>query len=354
MFCKLGPKELFKLFNAGNDSTNEQQDNHIKTSSEFSWVHNWLTQVLSSPVKFDGGERHGHALQAGILVTVLDSCANFFESIPDGVKPDFKNFVSSLVLSFIESPLSALTLKELDLKVVAFFFALTEEPMGGGQYDTIYPFQEYALGFYPFSSLLQHSCDPNVFVQPDNRSGKIAVQTIRCLKAGEKLSFCYGQSFLSAVLDDRQSSLQQHFRLTCECIACREGWPWLPELDLWKGRLSCPSCTLTFRYEDRVTNEFECCILNANELKCRRCGRDYSGWDEGGDQFDLIAKFTDNIALKFSAKEMIKRNRPCEAISGILTSLRFFQEALCPPVTIFYDTQEAYKIALALIVRFAG
>ncbi|KAL7305327.1 hypothetical protein TKK_0002457 [Trichogramma kaykai] len=74
----------------------------------------------------------------------------------------------------------------------------------------------------PYSSLLNHSCYPNVertFARP----GKIVLFSTRPIERGEQLYDSYGP-VVGIDRQERQDYLRDYFGFTCECRACRENW----------------------------------------------------------------------------------------------------------------------------------
>lgn len=85
-------------------------------------------------------------------------------------------------------------------------------------------------GSYPFISLINHHCAPNVnriFVQDKN---VLIVQ--RPIKKGEQLFDNYGCNFVNMPKKYRISELQQRYRFKCSCEACENDWPLLPRLKI--------------------------------------------------------------------------------------------------------------------------
>jgi SET and MYND domain-containing protein 4 len=83
-------------------------------------------------------------------------------------------------------------------------------------------------GSYPFCSLLNHSCSPNVsriFVNE-----KIAVIVQRPIETGDQLFDNYGYNFTNVPKDDRQTELTRQYKFRCSCEACVNNWPILPGL----------------------------------------------------------------------------------------------------------------------------
>ena len=85
----------------------------------------------------------------------------------------------------------------------------------------------YGSGIFPFMSLLNHSCYPNVHtIAVDN---KIVLTVSRPIKAGEQIFITYGYSSVSYKLEERKQGLAD-YKFVCDCIACIEDYPKLKKL----------------------------------------------------------------------------------------------------------------------------
>ena len=85
----------------------------------------------------------------------------------------------------------------------------------------------YGSGVFPFMSLLNHSCYPNVdTVAVDN---KFVLTVTRPIKAGEQIFITYGYSSVLYTRKEREKLLAR-YKFTCDCIACIEDYPKLEKL----------------------------------------------------------------------------------------------------------------------------
>ena len=86
-------------------------------------------------------------------------------------------------------------------------------------------------GMFPFLSLLNHSCCPNVKnITVDN---KFVLVVSRPIKAGEQIFVYYGNSYFQDARDERRQKLAR-YKFNCDCIACIEDYPKLknyPKID---------------------------------------------------------------------------------------------------------------------------
>lgn len=86
-----------------------------------------------------------------------------------------------------------------------------------------------ANGIFPFLSLLNHSCDPNVTFIQDN---EIYLVVRKVVKPGEQLFYHYSQPFFTSDLKSRQTMLRQNFFFDCKCEACLKDYPIKEKLPL--------------------------------------------------------------------------------------------------------------------------
>ncbi|KAG5671093.1 hypothetical protein PVAND_001307 [Polypedilum vanderplanki] len=74
-----------------------------------------------------------------------------------------------------------------------------------------------------FSSLLNHSCAPNI--KRLNYKNKNIIIVSRPIKAGQQLFDSYRQNFNLQVKEERQENLLKHYGFKCDCEACMNNWP---------------------------------------------------------------------------------------------------------------------------------
>lgn len=85
-------------------------------------------------------------------------------------------------------------------------------------------------GGYPFLSLLNHSCSPNVNRIFIDNMNILVVQ--RPIKNGDQLFDDYGYNFTNMTREHRQIGLLKQYRFGCCCEACVNEWPLLSELKI--------------------------------------------------------------------------------------------------------------------------
>lgn len=112
---------------------------------------------------------------------------------------------------------------------------------------------EYGTAIFPFSSLLNHSCIPNV--SKIFGKGTVVMYAKRAIKAGEQLFDSYGQHLHHghARLVDRQRKLRIQYHFECKCKACRFDYPLLKEMQQPRNKRFFETCLKdlkkTFSYD---------------------------------------------------------------------------------------------------------
>jgi hypothetical protein len=83
--------------------------------------------------------------------------------------------------------------------------------------------EQYGSASYPFCSLINHSCAPNVVRVSYNCINYLMVN--RPIKAGGQLFDNYGYHHCLEVLSKRQKSLKNQYMFDCTCAACEHNYP---------------------------------------------------------------------------------------------------------------------------------
>lgn len=78
-------------------------------------------------------------------------------------------------------------------------------------------------GCFLFSSLLNHSCAPNI--RRPNIDDKIVMIVSRPIPRGGQLFDCYRANFNTVPTSERQEVLMQDYGFQCDCEACSGDWP---------------------------------------------------------------------------------------------------------------------------------
>lgn len=130
---------------------------------------------------------------------------------------------------------------------------------------------QYGSASFPFSSLINHSCAPNLVRVSYNCKNYIMVN--RPIKAGQQLFDNYGFHHCLESLKDRQKSLKSQYMFECACEACRNEYPLYTEL---KNKIRTPAII-----EDDI-KKLQKLDLDTAEYRYRYCGALLDELDERG------------------------------------------------------------------------
>ncbi|XP_014364756.2 SET and MYND domain-containing protein DDB_G0284059 [Papilio machaon] len=114
-----------------------------------------------------------------------------------------------------------------------------------------------AVGIYSTGALFNHECSPAVARYFED--SKIILRAIRPLEPGEMVSENYGPNVLIRNLAERQKSLACRYWFKCDCLACKEDWPILKQMNFNDPILRCPNISCTWKYRPNPNNSPEKC-----------------------------------------------------------------------------------------------
>lgn len=126
-------------------------------------------------------------------------------------------------------------------------------------------------GSYPFCSLLNHHCAPNISRMFINDKLVLVVQ--RTIKKGDQLFDNYGYHFTNVSKNCRQSELLKQYKFKCNCDACSNDWPILSSLKIYdkvclnKAKKVCRDLNLTDVNRKKAINKYKelCEIIDKNQ-----------------------------------------------------------------------------------------
>ncbi|CAH2103239.1 unnamed protein product [Euphydryas editha] len=189
-----------------------------------------------------------------------------------------------------------------------------------------------AVGIYPTGALFNHECYPAVARYFDQK--KIVLRATRPLKPGEVVSENYGPHFLMRNLKERQRMLACRYWFRCECIACKENWPTLKQLNADSPLyLRCPNanCTGKFRWNKNHPNRCSKCSAAINK--------------------DVIKKYIEDIERSLSqyreGAKFMDDELPEEAIKTLTDAVDNFYKVARPPHWETHIAQESLRSCFA-------
>lgn len=147
------------------------------------------------------------------IFTSNEKLANIWTSHGDFVRQFLRSQISIAVRNFHEiSEWPVNKIKEEEMRSMVY------------QKST----KPYGSAAYPFASLLNHSCAPNIHKIFIN--GKIIFIVQRPIDAGGQIFDNYGFSFMNMDKKIRQFEIFQQYSFTCDCEACMKNFSILPAL----------------------------------------------------------------------------------------------------------------------------
>lgn len=323
----LGPEAIKRLCDERQRHETQQQvqdsearitgtENEIYRSDSYVPIYN----LISHPDQCEQFELVSYTITALTISTILDHCTNFFDSMSES---KYKHFVASLLLLHFQNlPCNAHSLYNLGTKTGEFKDWIRTATA-----------EEYGAGAFALLSLINHSCDPNVF-RINLRSGKTAVITLKHLKPGEELLDNYGHHYALEDYEERQKGLYLNYYFKCACPPCTSPlkWPLISNLKSIPGFFICQYC-------DGKPS------LNATtdgNLICPGCASNYSHEN----LIESLNKKTDAFLL---AHEHLLSNEPLNALPLLVQCLDYFGSNIKIPFYRINDAEETFKQALHLV-----
>ncbi|VVC39982.1 Tetratricopeptide repeat,Zinc finger, MYND-type,Tetratricopeptide-like helical domain,SET domain [Cinara cedri] len=164
---------------------------------------------------------------------------------------------------------------------------------------------------FPTSSLLNHSCNPNIF--SSNVLNYVVIKATRIIKEGEEITNCYGPHFQRMRYSERQKVLKKQYHFECDCIVCINPRDENKFYQIFEG-LKCLSC-----YGE--TKETLDDLVQNNLIACHFCYKIYNAAD-----YRKVL----SLAEKFCYEGMIEleKNNLKNAFFSFEKSLKFYDRAL--------------------------
>ncbi|XP_028164357.1 SET and MYND domain-containing protein 4 [Ostrinia furnacalis] len=190
-----------------------------------------------------------------------------------------------------------------------------------------------AVGIYPTGALFNHECYPAVARFFDG--AKIVLQAIRPLATGEMASENYGHHFMMRSLKERQRALACRYWFRCECVACKEDWPTLKQMNSSETPiyLRClnADCSAKFRASPQMPNRCSKCSTNIErelvEINLENISKCINQYQEG-------AKLMDAERIE-------------DAITTLCEAVDQYHEIAHPPHRDTHIAQEALRSCFA-------
>ncbi|CAH1725534.1 SET and MYND domain-containing protein 4-like [Aphis gossypii] len=167
-------------------------------------IYNLLTHIDD----FKSLELYQYSLTATLLLIYLQKKTDFFEKHPN------------LAMSSVGNELlHHMTRLVCNGNAISTHLMSDHE---SGSFTSIIDESQPRIGtaIFPTSSLLNHSCDPNIF--SSNILKYVVIKASRDINKGEEITNCYGPNFRRMRLVDRQISLKEQYHFDCKCSICMD------------------------------------------------------------------------------------------------------------------------------------
>ena len=353
IICKLGPSELFRLFTTKDPEYFDRKE-PFGTEPGCDYKTNSYLPVFHLIGHADKQElipkcmnEHG----AHLLTTILENQTNFFQDIPADCRDDFKDFVAALILRHIDNgSVNTGALVEIkgmeDISLADCYGDRISGKELARRVEDDLGCRSFGQALYPTFSLMNHSCDPNVYTVINSVNGTISVIACRKLKKGEPMLLAYVRDFPYKPYEDRQNNLQDSYSFKCQCVACKHHWPLITEMNARKPTFCCPDCSRMFYEFEKGSEQFKKCVLTKPRWKCGRCGKKYK-------EFELMRGHEEKEKIAAAGADMFLLNRSREAMLQILKVAEYFQYHLHSPDAQHYINQENLRRIMKLIYYYS-
>uniref|UniRef100_A0A182QSN0 MYND-type domain-containing protein n=1 Tax=Anopheles farauti TaxID=69004 RepID=A0A182QSN0_9DIPT len=184
--------------------------------------------------------------QRTLMATLLNTCLTLGGY---GSSPQEENFIGGLLVHNLQ-------LLQFNAHEVSEIIRDTPDDIGKSTF--------IGGGLYPTLALFNHSCDPGVTRY--YRGNQVCVRTVKNIAADSMVAENYGPLFTQVRREERQATLQNQYRFTCQCVPCMENWPLFTEMDPTAIRFRCDGgkiCSNVLIIPAEI-NEFM--------VKCTECG----------------------------------------------------------------------------------
>ncbi|XP_050422098.1 SET and MYND domain-containing protein 4-like [Adelges cooleyi] len=294
-------------------------------------VNNLLTHIND----FNSLELYQYCLTATLLLLFLEKKTDFFSKNP--------KLTSSLVGSEL---LHHMTRLVCNGNAISTYIESRDisTPM-----SPLIEESESRIGtaIFPTSSMLNHSCDPNIF--SSNILNFVVIKASRDIKKGEEVTNCYGPNFRRMRFSERQAALKMQYYFDCKCNICMD-----PVKDNafhhQFNRLVCLSCKNEMRETifDLETKQIILCDHCSKSFKSLQYSQHLAKVDE-----------TYNKALKefesdyFSIKYFPKEDCTKKVIGSLLECLTFYKLVLNHKNSYILKCQDNIAKCLAMIADYS-
>ncbi|KAL7630319.1 UNVERIFIED_CONTAM: hypothetical protein RMT77_019533 [Armadillidium vulgare] len=247
-----------------------------------------------------------------LIAVYLNQClkeVNFFKE--DNLSSEDEIYVASLILRHIQNSIC---------NTENIFEYITKENSSDiTSYDCL------GWGIYPTSSLINHSCNPNVFKY--NVGKDQIVRAVNIIRNGEQLFCNYSHVFDVQKKKFRRKFLENQFMFHCECIACEENWPICEKNNVYM-KLACPvrQCDQMVIYDGK------------KNMICRSCGYNKHQHKR------LLKEVKNKIKVFVDSFQSLKRGDEKEAAITAIKNFQIYSDKnFIPPARCLTEFQEMFR-----------
>ncbi|XP_069365158.1 SET and MYND domain-containing protein 4 isoform X1 [Maniola hyperantus] len=313
-------KKGLKGFEDGNSNDEEKETKNEDKTSYLEKLELTAAQIYSlcSHSQQRKGADYLKRIIMGIFLTECLKRSGYFKNCSKDDMPKAENNICELLVR--------------NLQMLQFnAHEIYETIRGDHQFSGSKPIY-VAVGIYPTGALFNHECYPAVARYFDRKN--IILRAIRPLRPGEIVSENYGPHFLMRGLKERQRMLACRYWFRCECIACKENWPILKQMDAASTLyLRCPNdnCVGKFRSGKNMPNRCAKCSATIDKelfkIYMDDVNKCLSQYQEGAKQMDI--------------------ELPKEAIQTLSDAVDSFHKIARPPHRETHIAQESLRSCYA-------
>ncbi|RXG60755.1 Histone-lysine N-methyltransferase SMYD3 [Armadillidium vulgare] len=209
----------------------------------------------------------GDLFERTLIAVYLNHClkeVDFYKG--NNVSSDDEIFVASLILRHLQNS-SCNALNNVEFFVKDNLDIIAVHYLG--------------ISIYPTISLINNSCNPNVFKYYVGKDSVVRATNI--IRKGEQLLDNYSHSYETMRRESRRNILKNQYMFHCECIACEENWPIFEDNKVYmklacpeeqcnqivefdgKGKMNCPSCVCSSSKQSPYSSQKK--SKSSNKLK---------------------------------------------------------------------------------------
>lgn len=244
-----------------------------------------------------------------VIAVYVKQCLKVVNFFKEDLSLDDEIFVASLILRHIQSS--------------SFNGKSIVEVIDKGNIPDNLSEIELGGGLYPIFSLLNHSCDPNIFRY--NVGDECVVRTTKVIRKGEQVFDNYGPMFENHDRKSRLAELQYRFKFDCSCRACKEHWPLYPDNQVFL-KFSCPEndCNGIVEFDGK------------ENMKCLSCGF--------RKKHEKLMKEAKNRLRDFEeGVKLLNLRRISEALVELKKFQMYVDRNALPPSKCIVDCQELFQ-----------